>query len=239
MEFLGKRLRHELKYYIHPHEYMILRGRVSSLLKLDKHSVGSEGYLIRSLYFDGVHDQALYDKSAGIFSREKYRIRTYNGSDGMIRLERKSKYGDYVCKESAKLSRDEYDRILTGDVSFMAGSTDALLIDFYHAVAYRGFRPKVIVEYVREAYLYEAGDVRVTFDKKLSAAVTTTDLFDADRLVAPETILDERTIMEIKYNDFFPETVRQLVQPAAHQRSAISKYLLCRETAFRHYQSIG
>ncbi|MFC5469428.1 polyphosphate polymerase domain-containing protein [Cohnella suwonensis] len=236
MEFLGQRLRHELKYYIHPHEYLTLRGRVSSFLPLDGFSVGSEGYVIRSLYFDGIHDQALYDKSHGIFSREKYRIRTYNGSDKTIKLERKSKYGEYVSKEAASLTRDEYDRILSGDVSFLATSDKPLLVDFHSAVAHRGFRPAVIVEYTREAYVYGPGDVRITFDKRMAAGINSVDLFDHTRRAALEVIQDSRTIMEVKYNEFFPETVRQLVQPDSHQRSAISKYLLCRETSLQHYK---
>ena len=36
--------------------------------------------------------------------------------------------------------------------------------EFYGAVAARQLRPKVLVDYFREAYTYPAGNVRVTFD---------------------------------------------------------------------------
>jgi hypothetical protein len=204
------------------------------MLSLDPHSVGADGYTIRSLYFDGVYDQALDDKASGIFSREKYRIRCYNGNDRTIKLERKSKYGEYVSKESASMTRAEYERILMGDAAFLEDSDDPLLKDFYTAIVHRGFRPAVIVEYVREAYLY-GGDIRITFDKKLAAGVNTYDLFDP-ALVTLDVLGDARTIMEIKYDGFFPEAVRALVQPESFQRSAISKYLLCREVALRHFK---
>jgi len=234
LRFLDKRLRHEHKYYLHQHEYLTLRSRVSRLLSMDKHSIDSDGYVIRSLYFDGVHDQALYDKQDGIFSREKYRIRTYNNSDETIKLERKSKYGEYVSKESAALTREQYERIMIGDYDCLQGE-EPLIHDFRFALVHRGFRPAVIVQYTREAYVYDLGDVRVTFDKKLSAVVNGFHLFD-DFGVALDVLQDARTIMELKYNQFLPESVRQLVQPGGHQRSTISKYVLCREIAIRHHK---
>jgi SPX domain protein involved in polyphosphate accumulation len=235
MQFLGRKLRHELKFYIHPHDYLALRQRVSPLLALDGNSNDAEGYGIRSLYFDGPNNHALYDKLNGIFSREKYRIRVYNGSDKVIKLERKSKYGDYVCKEAARLSRETYEKLLAGDASDLSHSSVPLLQDFYRAVTFRGFRPAVIVDYTREAYTYEYDEVRITFDKKLSAGVNTCDLFNPG-LVLNEALQAERTILEVKYNRFLPESVRRLIQLDAHNRSAISKYLICREVGMLHFK---
>jgi hypothetical protein len=48
VEFLGKKLRHELKYYIHPYEYVTLRQRLSAMLQLDGNSDDKDGYGIRS-----------------------------------------------------------------------------------------------------------------------------------------------------------------------------------------------
>jgi len=237
MKFQGKKLRHEFKYYLHQHEYLSLRSRVSALLPIDRNSVGSEGYVIRSLYFDGLYDQALHDKQDGIFSREKYRIRTYNYNDDTIKLERKSKFGEYVCKESAPLTRTQYEAIMDGSYDGLIADRHPLVADFRHALEHRGFRPKVIVQYTREAYVHEWGDTRITFDKKLSAVVNTVGLFDS-WAVSLDVMNDERTIMEIKYNQFFPETIRQLAQPAGHQRSTISKYVLCREIALRHHKPL-
>jgi hypothetical protein len=232
MQFMGRKLRHELKYFLHLHTYADLRRRVAVLFPRDPHSVGADGYSIRSLYFEGPHDQALFDKRNGIFSREKFRIRIYNGCDRFIRLERKSRYGEWVSKESAPLTREEYDRLLAGDGSFLQ-TGPKLRRDFYDAIARRGYKPSVIVDYVREAYFCEPGGARITFDKRLSAAINSTDLFDPG-MVTVEALDHSLTIMEIKYDAYLPEFVRLLVQSDA-QRSAISKYAICRELFLRHH----
>ena len=235
MQFQGKKLRNEMKYYLHTFEYMSLRQKVSSALMMDRNSISSDGYGIMSLYFDGVHNHALYDKNDGVFNREKYRIRVYNGSDASINLERKSKYGDYVCKESAPLNRVEYDSILKGEYEVLSKKEHPLLKDFHSALRYRGFRPAVIVDYLREAYVYGPGNVRITFDKRLTAAVNTLDLFDR-KMLSQEALLSQQTIMEIKFDNFLPDHVRQLLQPEKFVRSAISKYVICREVNIKHFK---
>lgn len=224
-----------MKYYINVFDYLALRQKVSSLLTLDENSTSADGYGISSLYFDGIHNHSLFDKNNGVFQREKYRIRIYNGSDQKISLERKSKYGDFICKESAPLTYPEYKAILDGDPDVLANKTHPLLIDFYAALKYRGFLPKVIVDYIREAYIYEHGNVRITFDKRLAAGVNGIDLFD-ENLIYEEMLLPEQTILEVKFDQFLPDSIRQIVQPEKIVRSAISKYVICRELNIKYFK---
>ncbi|MEK4083322.1 polyphosphate polymerase domain-containing protein [Psychrobacillus sp. FSL K6-1415] len=235
MNLHDKRFRHELKYYLHIFDYLSLRQKVSSVLTIDKNSQTHEGYGIRSLYFDGIHNHSLYDKNNGVFNREKYRIRIYNGSDKKISLERKSKFGDFISKESAPVTRAEYDAILKGNIDVLSGKDQPLIKEFYAALKYRNFLPTVIVDYVREAYVYELGNVRITFDKKMSAGVNTIDLFDPN-LMLEEPLLPEQTILEVKFDQFLPDNIRQLVQPERFVRSAISKYVICREENIKHFK---
>ncbi|MNQ86700.1 VTC domain protein [compost metagenome] len=139
-----------------------------------------------------------------------------------------------MSKEAIQLSREEYDQILKGDISFLLGQDHQLIKDFYRALS-GGYQPAAIVDYVREAYVYELGDVRITFDKMLSAGVNSHDLFDPN-LVLTEALDSTRTILEIKYNDFLPEAIRLLVRPDSHNRSSISKYVICRELGYRHFR---
>lgn len=230
-----KTFRHELKYYLTAIEYVALRKKVAEFLLLDKNSLDKNGYRITSLYFDGVHNHSIYDKNNGIFHREKYRIRIYNNSDKKITLERKSKYGDFICKESAPLTRMEYDELLKGNIEVLADIDNTLLKDFYAGILYRGFQPVVIVDYIREAYVYELGNVRITFDKQLNAVLNSIDLF-SESAISQEVLLPEQVILEVKFDHFLPDVIRQLIQPERLVRSAISKYVLCREVTIQNFK---
>jgi len=231
---MGRPLRHELKYYLHAYDYLSIRQRVSSLLPLDPHSLSPDGYGIRSLYFDHPTDHALYDKVNGVFSREKFRIRIYNGGDKAIKLERKSKFGNYVHKEGVSLTRSQYDAVLRGEYSAV-DEPQPLLRDFYLALVHKGYRPVTVVDYTREAYIYNHSDVRITFDKRLAAGVNSVDLFDSG-LILKEALDPALTILEIKYNQFLPEGIRLAASPSASNRSAISKYVICREAGMLHFK---
>ena len=235
MYFKDKKLRNEKKYYLHAFEYITLRAKVATLLSLDRNSIDSDGYGIRSLYFDGVHDHSLYDKNDGIFNREKYRIRIYNESDKKINLERKSKYGSFICKESASLSREEYDAVLVGNYEVLSQLSHPLIKDFYMALMYRRFRPTAITDYIREAYVYELGNVRITFDKKLAAGVNTPDILNP-KLILEEALLPQQTVLEVKFDEFLPDNIRQLLQPERFVQSAISKYVICKEINVQHFK---
>ena len=117
-------LRHELKYLITPAELTVLRNTLAPLMQLDQ---GHE-YLIRSLYFDTINDDALEEKIAGVGNRKKYRIRIYNFSDRVIKLECKSKYGDLISKQSVSIPRELADRGRPGRVTAHAPSPAARCI---------------------------------------------------------------------------------------------------------------
>lgn len=228
MRLRGKQLRTEQKYYIHMHDYLTLRMRLSQLMTLDPNSVDIDGYNIRSLYFDDPRKTSLESKNDGIFRRQKYRIRIYNGSDKHIALERKSKLGEFVAKESFRISREQYDQMLQGNYEGLYASGDPLARDFYAAMTAGGYMPTVIVDYWREAFIYPQGNVRITFDKRLAVATNQLDLFHPE-LSFSEISMPGITIMEVKFDDVLPNVVREMITPVHHQRSTISKYVLCRE----------
>ena len=94
------------------------KEKATNFLKLDHNANSDNDYLISSLYFDDIYDTALYDKNFGVLKRKKYRIRVYNRNDKVIKLELKSKFGQYINKESTGLTREEYNKILNYDIDF-------------------------------------------------------------------------------------------------------------------------
>ena len=75
--------------------------------------------MIRSLYFDDYWNSAYNEKMAGVDFRKKYRIRIYNCQDSHIKLERKIKLSNYIHKDSASITRQEFDWITEGRYDFL------------------------------------------------------------------------------------------------------------------------
>ena len=225
--------RHELKYFINPAELEVLRARLRPALNLDRHCVNAEPYVIRSLYFDDIDNSAFLDKQAGVMHRDKYRIRIYHYSDREIFLERKRKIGDLIQKSSVRITRRLCDQIISGDPAGLQRSDNELLQDVYVQMRIRLLRPKVIVDYWREAYLHPAEQTRITFDLGLRSGLYSTDLFNPDLpVVCPHDRGVE--ILEVKFNRFLPPYVAALLGGIEAERSAVSKYVLC-----RRYEPLG
>lgn len=222
--------RHELKYYISYPEYYKLISRLNVAMEHDLGSgVSEKGYFIRSLYFDDMYQSSYMQKEAGDYERSKYRIRIYNLSQNTndIKLEKKTKVDQYISKRSANISKEQFYNILSGDGLFLLNMDKPVARDFYIAMRTRLLQPAVIVDYYRDAYICREGNVRITFDKELRAAVDTFDIFDPDAITV-DAMERNRLVMEVKYDDFLPSKIRTLIQPAASEHMAISKYVLCR-----------
>lgn len=224
--------RHELKYLINMQDYALLRMRLMPVLGHDRNAGADGEYWIRSLYFDDYWDTAYEEKDLGILLRKKYRIRIYNCSDRVIRLERKSKYGAYIYKESAPLTRAEACAIIEGDYGFLKRSKHNLLREMYYECTSRILRPRVVVDYDREPFTMDEGEVRVTFDKHVRAGMGSFDIFDA-KMPTVEVLEADRMIMEVKFTSFLPKLVRRLLPPDASQMTAASKFVMCSDAAVR------
>ncbi len=223
----GLPARHELKYFINPAELEVLRVRLRPALAMDSHCRGGKPYVIRSLYFDDIDESAWFDKQSGVMHRDKYRIRIYRYSDKEIFLERKRKLGDLIQKSSVQITRRLCDQIVAGNPAGLQKAQNPLLQDLFVQMRTRLLRPRVIVDYAREAYLHPAEDVRVTFDLNLRSGLHSTDLFNP---ALPTVCPHDRNveILEVKFNNYLPGYVAALLSGIQAERSAVSKYILCR-----------
>lgn len=222
--------RHEQKYTINRMMMDDCIMRLKEFAHLDSHAAGG-GYSIRSLYFDDATRSAYIDKLDGVGSRQKYRIRIYDMSDGRISLEKKIKEGNYIRKESALLSRSEYDSIMRNDVDLLLGRRESLANDFALECKLHGLHPEVIVDYERVPYVYDYGEVRITFDMNVRAVFDDLSLFDNN---APSfEALDPGTlVMEVKYTQFLPDIFRAILPDETFMISA-SKYVMCEDVKQR------
>ncbi len=220
--------RHELKYQISPADHLALRQRLRAVMKHDPHA-GADGlYTIRSVYFDNYRDKALREKVDGVQRREKFRIRYYNDDFSFITLEKKIKHNDLCRKIDAPLTVEEYRRILQSPGPWMLEHPQPLVRELYCKMKTQQLRPRVLVSYVREPYICEAGNVRVTFDSHIRTSLFQREFSDGaiSDICATDTPGD--VILEVKYDAFLPEIIRCLLQSEELRQQAFSKYGACR-----------
>ena len=230
-------LRHELKFFISPLQYQVLSRTLKATLNPDPNGDENNQYHIRSLYFDTAYDSALYDKINGTANRDKYRIRIYNFSDQMIRLECKSKFRDLISKRSVRITRDLAEQLISADPTGLESTASGLVSDTFREMRTNLLHPVVIVDYLREAYLHPAEEVRITFDMQLRSGLNSVDMFNPYLPTVPPFDHDE-IILEVKYNQVLPPYIASLLTYALRDgacRSAISKYVYCRRFEFKDF----
>ncbi len=217
--------RHEEKYIIDYKQYAMLKARAMGVLTPDANARGGS-YVITSLYFDDPLDSALYEKLDGLGRHSKFRIRTYDYNDQVIKLERKDKNGILTHKLDAPITRQQIPLLDGGATSLSAFSGQAY--ELAAQIQAGGYQPTVAVRYRRDAFTFCGSDLRLTFDTQMEAiGPDAASLFSADVRGIP--VFDPNTvIMEIKYGDHLPSFLRKLTAVHTKQLS-VSKYALCRE----------
>lgn len=226
---LNKKIyRHEQKYIISYSEKEQLEKKLASVMNIDRYVKNGKSYTIRSLYFDDMWRAAYDEKLMGINSRKKFRIRIYDFSSDIIRLERKRKIGSYIKKDSAVLSLEEYNKIIEGDFEFLFYRKEEICREFYFECIANKIRPAVIVDYERIPYVYPYGDVRITFDSGVRAGIFLQDIF-SDNLPTFDAMESGKLILEVKFTEFLPNVIKDLLQIENSEYTSMSKYVMCME----------
>lgn len=217
--------RHEWKHEISYSDMIEIRQRMRAIAKVDAHAVNGK-YTIRSLYFDNLTDKALREKLDGVDKREKFRLRYYNHDVSRIMLEKKSKQGGLGYKQDCLLTYEETKEIVEGDYAWMKECDRELLRELYRKIYVQGLRPKTLVDYTREPFVYRAGNVRVTLDYDIRTGIHSTDFLNLECITIP--IKDTPIIMEVKWDNFLPSVIRDAVFLRGRRTEAFSKYAACR-----------
>ena len=217
--------RHEWKHEITYSDMLVLRQRLSTVASPDIHAVNGR-YTIRSLYFDNLSDKALREKIDGVNVREKFRIRYYGHNNSLIHLEKKSKINNLCLKESADLTRKQAQDIVDGSYDWMLQSDIPLIQEFYSKIMSQGLRPKTIVDYTREPFVFGPGNVRVTLDYNIRTGMNCTDFLNPNCVTVPAG--NAPVILEVKWDAYLPDIIRDAVQLTGCRVGAFSKYAACR-----------
>ena len=218
-------LRHELKHEISMSDMIAIRQRMRAIAKSDPHAIDGK-YFIRSLYFDTPEDRALIEKQSGISQRQKFRIRYYNYDTSVINLEKKLKSGGLGCKISAGLDVKQAEKIVNGDTSWMMDFDNELIRELYSLMVSDRLGPKTIVDYTREPFIYGPGNVRVTLDYNIRTGLHLTDFLNTECVTVSASF--GTCIMEVKWDDYLPDIIRDAVRLPHSRTGSFSKYEACR-----------
>lgn len=218
--------RHEFKHSLNYSDYIVLRNRLKHAMSRDPYTDANGEYRVRSLYFDTPGDKALREKIDGVDNRDKFRIRRYLGNDDYLVLEKKSKRHGLCYKQSVRVTADEVRSLLNGNYDWLLDESRPVAKELYTRIKSERLASKTVVEYIREPFIFAAGNVRVTFDRDIHSGVFSTDFLNDT--MPTVSAGDEIVLLEVKYDQFIPDHLVNLLRIDGRRASACSKYALCR-----------
>jgi hypothetical protein len=219
----------EVKFHINKLQAAELSFILRKDMFRDVHSADTGSYWVRSLYFDTVDNRDYYEKVIGHNTRRKIRLRIYDISAGQVKLELKNKYCSRIHKETVLITREDANKLISGDCEPLLGYKEKAADKIFVLMRRAFYRPTVIIDYAREAYLYPFQNIRVTIDANFCANYShcSYDLFNRDMCMIP--VSDSYTsILEIKYDHMLPPFLQKVLSGFDLYRTQISKYCMAR-----------
>ncbi len=218
--------RNELKYLCSEQQLRLLEVRIRHICTPDPHAGETGSYTVRSVYFDDYRDSCYYENEDGVNRREKFRIRLYDSNTDTITLECKQKVNGRNHKFSCGITGEECRAVLQGTFALPADA-DPVLNKFFLMYRTRLYRPKVIVEYERTPFLYRMGNVRITFDRNISATSRVQDFLETEIHARP-MMPGGMHLLEVKYDELLPDYLYRELQLDNLQQTPNSKYYTAR-----------
>lgn len=224
--------RHEYKYICSAQQLMCIGQRIIPYMKPDTHAQDTRFYTVRSLYFDDYAHKCFYENLSGTEPREKFRIRLYNSDASFITLELKQKIHGMTKKHSCPVTKEQCMLLSEGRTADIRALDSPIYRKFCIAQQTRLLKPKVVVEYDRVPFVYRDGNVRVTFDMNIRSG-TCINQFLREQVRTVPVMPSGVHVLEVKFDEFLPEFIRQAMQIDGLRQTAYSKYCMCRKQNLR------
>ena len=130
-------------------------------------------------------------------------------------------------KSAVPITRSQCEDLIAGH--FLPADNDSSVLSQIYLKEHLQFlHPAVIVEYERTAFTYPIGNVRITFDRNISAIADPSGFFSAQNARIPVLPTHEH-VLEVKYDELLPDHIAQLLELDTLTQTACSKYFLCRQ----------
>lgn len=224
--------RFELKYLISEETALMVRDFVRSYLDFDEYSVGKPNYSypVHSLYLDSDRLQLYWETINGNKNRYKLRLRYYSTHpDAPVFFEIKRRLNNCIMKQRGGVRQESVPLLLKGHLpqpEHMVSKAPN------HLVALQNFcnlshqvqaRPKVHIFYMREAYVSDDDQVRVTIDRKVFGDANL-DYSLKTEMHDPCLSFKNQVILELKFTNRFPDWFRELVRVFGVMQCGAAKY---------------
>lgn len=219
--------RRELKYPIGEMDYYKVNELFKEVLTPDPNNK-SYGYRIRSLYFDSLNNDDYYAKVNGEEIRKKIRLRIYDTKTDEVKLEIKRKINVSQRKETTTISREDAIALINKDYSVLLKYKNDTAKSAYNIMTIGQYRPVVLVDYNRRAYIHSENNIRVTLDSDIKSNEFDFDMFNEDILMTP--IVDYyNAVLEVKFDGELFCWISQALAGLDTTNRSLSKYCSSRQ----------
>lgn len=221
-----KKYRNEWKFVCTNSNLKLLDARIKGVLFIDSHAKNNGKYYVHSLYFDDYKNSCAIENDMGLSKRYKWRIRFYDNYEKKLFLEKKEKIYGRCHKKQCELSEFEYNKILNLDVLELFWKTEKkLLKEFCLAIINRQFKPKVIIDYERTAYIEEITNIRITLDTNITASYDFNNFTSGNYIKIPIQDINYH-VLEVKFDYILPSYIRNIICSYGFSQTSFSKYYL-------------
>ena len=237
--------RFELKYLISEPTALLVRDFVKGYLEFDEYSVGKPNYSypVHSLYIDSEDLKLYWATINGDKNRYKLRLRYYSTHpDSPVFFEIKARMNNCIKKERGGVRQEFVPMLLRGHLpnqdQLVSKSPNQFfaLQRFCDLAARLRAAPRVHIFYMREAYVSDDDQVRVTLDRNVYGDPNVDYKIKTD-LVQPCLSFKNQVILELKFTNRFPDWFKELVRVFGVMQCGAAKY--CASVEGLGFRKIG
>ena len=218
----------EEKYICDAKDLEIIRARLKMLMQSDENLQSDGNYRVKSLYFDDYQNSCMNENEDGVNRRNKYRIRYYNNENEHLKLEVKNKKYHYVHKYTSNITSDTTKQLLNGSLLPYRDGMDQAYSKFYMKSQRDLLKPVIIVDYLREVFVCNLGNVRITLDKNICASKNIYSFLEPNATAKTPILGSGKFVLEVKYDEFLPRHIYHALGLENMQQTPFSKYYLSR-----------
>ena len=225
--------RFELKYLITEETALLVRDFVRSYLDFDEYSVGKAdfSYPVHSLYLDSDDLKLYWGTINGEKNRYKLRLRYYSTQpDSPVFFEVKRRMNNCIMKQRGGVKQESVHLLLKGHLpgpEHLVSKNPSGLVALQHFCQlsqHLHAKPKVHIFYMREAYVSDDDNVRVTIDRKVYGEANLNYSIKTE-MQHPHLSFRNQVILELKFTNRFPDWFRELVRVFGVMQCGAAKYV--------------